>query len=203
MSSSAQRTKAPLALMPVQNEPIFSISAQQKVILILLSDSLTTTDLLMARKAGPTIAGRVVPTPDEPAREELDDARLLDLDVEQESPFLRGQKRVPVRRGPLPKKTVASTCLGGCRSRARSLLRHRLSPLFTTTASIPGAFGLIPAMTSKVRPAERHPRPDHGGDGRRHWPQHFLHPSGPAPDAARSDSVGRIRQRDALRRPTG
>jgi cell division protein FtsQ len=30
------------------------------------------------------------------------DARLLDLDDEAESPFLRGQRRVPVRRGPLP-----------------------------------------------------------------------------------------------------
>jgi len=30
------------------------------------------------------------------------DARMLDLEDEAESPFLRGQKRVPVRRGPLP-----------------------------------------------------------------------------------------------------
>ncbi len=30
------------------------------------------------------------------------DARILDLDDEAESPFLRGQRRVPVRRGPLP-----------------------------------------------------------------------------------------------------
>jgi cell division protein FtsQ len=30
------------------------------------------------------------------------DARLLELDDEAESPFLRGQRRVPVRRGPLP-----------------------------------------------------------------------------------------------------
>jgi cell division protein FtsQ len=34
------------------------------------------------------------------------DARMLDLDDEGESPFLRGQKRVPVRRGALPRKTV-------------------------------------------------------------------------------------------------
>ena len=34
------------------------------------------------------------------------DARVLDLDSEEESPFLRGQKRVPVRRGPLPRKTA-------------------------------------------------------------------------------------------------
>ncbi len=30
------------------------------------------------------------------------DARILDLDDDAESPFLRGQRRVPVRRGPLP-----------------------------------------------------------------------------------------------------
>ncbi len=34
------------------------------------------------------------------------DARLIDLDHEEESPFLRAQKRVPVRRGALPKKTA-------------------------------------------------------------------------------------------------
>jgi cell division protein FtsQ len=41
-----------------------------------------------------------------PAREELDDARLVDLDVAEESPFLRGQKRVSARRSSLPKKTA-------------------------------------------------------------------------------------------------
>src|SRR5437667_10900333 len=44
---------------------------------------------------------------DWPVREELDDARLRDLYAEEESPFLRGQKRVSVRRGSLPKKTAA------------------------------------------------------------------------------------------------
>jgi cell division protein FtsQ len=39
-------------------------------------------------------------------RELLDDARLVDLETDEESPFLRGQKRIPVRRGPLPKKTA-------------------------------------------------------------------------------------------------
>ena len=34
------------------------------------------------------------------------DARMLDLDDEAESPFLRGQKRVPVRRGALPRKAL-------------------------------------------------------------------------------------------------
>ena len=34
------------------------------------------------------------------------DSRFSDLDPDQESPFLRAQKRVPVRRGGLPKKTA-------------------------------------------------------------------------------------------------
>jgi cell division protein FtsQ len=61
----------------------------------------------MARKGSSTIQEELYSTPDEPAREELDDARLLDLDAEKESPFLRAQKRVPARRSPLPKKTAA------------------------------------------------------------------------------------------------
>jgi cell division protein FtsQ len=61
----------------------------------------------MARKAGSTISQEeLYPQASGPAREALDDARLLDLDVEEESPFLRGQKRVSVRRGSLPKKTA-------------------------------------------------------------------------------------------------
>src|SRR5436189_2005915 len=61
----------------------------------------------MARKNGPpTSQEKLYPQCDEPTRQDLDDARSLDLDAEQESPFLRGQKRVSVRRGSLPKKTV-------------------------------------------------------------------------------------------------
>src|SRR5216684_2816003 len=60
----------------------------------------------MARRSGSTIQEELYSTPDEPAREELDDPRLLDLDAEKESPFLRAQKRVSVRRGPIPRKTA-------------------------------------------------------------------------------------------------
>ncbi len=65
----------------------------------------------MARKSGSTITQEelYVPTQrprDEFPREALDDARLVDLDVDEESPFLRAQKRVPARRGSLPKKTA-------------------------------------------------------------------------------------------------
>ena len=60
----------------------------------------------MARRSGSTIQEELYSAPDEAARQELDDARLIDLDVEKESPFLRAQKRVPVRRSALPKKTA-------------------------------------------------------------------------------------------------
>jgi cell division protein FtsQ len=40
-------------------------------------------------------------------REPFDVSRLVDLEAEQESPFLRGQKRVSVRRGSLPPKAVS------------------------------------------------------------------------------------------------
>ena len=73
----------------------------------------------MARKSSPTIleeelypAGAERPR-DEHPRADLDDSRLVDLDVAEESPFLRGQKRVSARRSSLPKKT-ASRLLWAC-----------------------------------------------------------------------------------------
>ncbi len=62
----------------------------------------------MARRSGPTIEAQdsYRPTSDDFRRGDHEDVRLVDLDAEQESPFLRGQKRVPARRGPLPKKTA-------------------------------------------------------------------------------------------------
>lgn len=39
--------------------------------------------------------------------EDLDSDRRISLDDEEESPFLRGQKRVAVRRGPLPRKAAS------------------------------------------------------------------------------------------------
>jgi len=61
----------------------------------------------MARKSGSTILQEELYPPSvETAREEIDDARLIDLDVDEESPFLRGQKRVSARRSSLPKKTA-------------------------------------------------------------------------------------------------
>ncbi|MGA8216244.1 MAG: FtsQ-type POTRA domain-containing protein [Candidatus Sulfotelmatobacter sp.] len=61
----------------------------------------------MARKLGSTILQEeLYPSSAEAAREEMDDARLLDLDVDEQSPFLRGQKRVSARRSALPRKTA-------------------------------------------------------------------------------------------------
>src|SRR5271155_5264318 len=62
---------------------------------------------MMARKSGPTIRQEeLYPSSAEAAREEMDGARLLDLDVDEKSPSLRGQKRVSARRSSLPKKTA-------------------------------------------------------------------------------------------------
>jgi cell division protein FtsQ len=67
----------------------------------------------MARKSGSTISQEeLYPQTDEPSRQELDDAHLLDLDVDEQSPFLRGQKRVSVRRGTLPKKAATRLTWG-------------------------------------------------------------------------------------------
>jgi cell division protein FtsQ len=40
------------------------------------------------------------------SKTDLDDARLVDLDVDEQSPFLRAQKRVSARHSTLPKKTA-------------------------------------------------------------------------------------------------
>ena len=62
----------------------------------------------MARKSSGTILQEELYPPSAQAtREDLDDARLVDLDVDEESPFLRGQKRVSARRSSIPKKTAS------------------------------------------------------------------------------------------------
>src|SRR5437016_14363845 len=61
----------------------------------------------MARKGSPTISQEdLYPPACRGVRPDVDDARLLDLDADEESPFLRGQKRVSVRRSPLPRKAA-------------------------------------------------------------------------------------------------
>src|SRR5450759_5732381 len=63
------------------------------------SSSATTEDELEARVSDAAVRSRGFD-------ESPLDARMLDLDDEGESPFLRGQKRVPVRRGALPRKAI-------------------------------------------------------------------------------------------------
>jgi len=60
----------------------------------------------MARKSNSTILPDELYPQAEDGREEGEDQRLLDLDAEQDSPFLRAQRRVSVRRSALPKKAV-------------------------------------------------------------------------------------------------
>ena len=66
----------------------------------------------MARKSGPSILQEeLYPSSADAARQdfsdfEIDDARLIDLDVDEGSPFLRAQKRVSARRSTLPQKTA-------------------------------------------------------------------------------------------------
>jgi cell division protein FtsQ len=72
----------------------------------------------MARKESPTILQEELypssgPVREPLPREELDDARLIDLDTPEESPFLRAQKRVSARRSSLPKKTANRLLWGG------------------------------------------------------------------------------------------
>jgi cell division protein FtsQ len=50
---------------------------------------------------------------DDSPRETLDDARLVDLDVDEQSPFLRAQKRVSARRSAIPKKTASRLLWAG------------------------------------------------------------------------------------------
>jgi cell division protein FtsQ len=80
----------------------------------------------MARKNGPTPGDQefsshygstraevdFYPARDFDEGETIDSARLTDDESDQESPFLRAQKRVPVRRGPLPKKTANRLKIG-------------------------------------------------------------------------------------------
>ncbi len=62
----------------------------------------------MARNNGSVTPEDKTPSGARGAASEPDefDGRMLELDTEEESPFLRGQKRVPVRRGPLPRKAA-------------------------------------------------------------------------------------------------
>lgn len=59
-----------------------------------------------SKTPGEDLESRSRATPGRGGADDFDEPRMLDLDAEEESPFLRGQKRVPVRRGPLPRKAA-------------------------------------------------------------------------------------------------
>ena len=61
----------------------------------------------MARNGNPQIPDEVRTGTRSGDSDEIDD-RFADLEPEQDSPFLRAQKRVPVRRGALPSKKAAN-----------------------------------------------------------------------------------------------
>ena len=63
-------------------------------------------DIQFHRDTGRVVSASRLSQHEAPEREPFDDSRLVDLEAEQESPFLRGQKRVSVRRGSLPPKTA-------------------------------------------------------------------------------------------------
>ena len=71
----------------------------------------------MARKNSSTIADEELEAAASEAARKNDledsplDARMLDIDDEAESPFLRGQQRVPVRRGALPSRVKIALVL--------------------------------------------------------------------------------------------
>ena len=146
----------------------------------------------MARKSSSTaVQEELYPLPNEaPEREPFDDARLVDLEAEQESPFLRGQKRVSVRRGSLPQKTanrlkwvalalVALAILGaggaGLYDYGKHSWRFRIDS--SDQIEVSGALHVGHAQIMEVM----------GGDIGR-----------PTQTAAGADSVGGIGERDAL-----
>ena len=103
--------------------------------------------LISNGRSGTGFRGRRHPVAPRVLRRSPLDARILALSDDEESPFLRGQKRVPVRRGALPRKAAgwlkmiflwrwpwASSVCSGWR--------------FTPTPPAPGASASIPATTS-------------------------------------------------------
>ena len=128
----------------------------------------------MARRTASTLQEELYLPPDEPVRESLEDARALDLGVEQESPFLRGQKRVSVRRGSLPKKTATRSGLDQSRPASavsRSSWQCRDVPLWRAFLALSSP---IQRRYRNRRSGKRNPRASSRSNGRRHRPQYFL-----------------------------
>jgi len=98
----------------IGRNPVKSVTAlpRKPDILRPLAEIFGSSTAFMARKSTSTLPEEefeAAPAPRTSARsfeESPLDARMLDLDDEGESPFLRGQKRVPVRRGAIPRKAI-------------------------------------------------------------------------------------------------
>jgi cell division protein FtsQ len=75
-------------------------------------DALSPSRTIRADEDGAGFASRHALSPDDAGEDArgrpLDRGAILDLEPEEDSPFLRAQKRVPVRRGPLPSKKAAN-----------------------------------------------------------------------------------------------
>ena len=154
----------------------------------------------MARKSSGTILQEELYPPSAPhAREEVDDARLVDLDVDEESPFLRGQKRVSARRTSLPKKTasrllwaslavvilcVAAIAAAGLYEYGERSWRFRVES--SDNIEVAGMQNVTKAQIMEVM----------GADIGRNI---FFVPLTQQKAATRTDSMGRVGQRHALR----
>ncbi len=98
----------------IQRKPAKCLSAlpTKPDIVRRIADVFGSFSVFMARKSASTLPEEDFDAVAEPRASSRSfdesplDARMLDLDEEGESPFLRGQKRVPVRRGALPRKAA-------------------------------------------------------------------------------------------------
>ena len=128
----------------------------------------------------------------------MEDARLLDLDADQESPFLRGQKRVSVRRGALPRKTAnrllwaaaVLTVVAICGAIVAAVYQYgehswRFRVESSDDIEVAGMQNVTKAQIMEVM----------GADIGRNI---FFIPLDQQQRATRTDSLGRVRQRDAL-----
>ena len=154
----------------------------------------------MARNNGPLIPDEDIATrPGSPASSAADDsaldARFLDLDADEQTPFLRGQKRVPVRRGPLPKKAAgpdkdSGHCVG-----------HRRGDWWCERGCLQLRNGLV-AVPVGIERSNCHPGTreciapaSYGSGGQRYRAQCFLHSIRRTQAPTGADSVGRVGER--------
>ena len=125
------------------------------------------------------------------------DARMLDLDDEAESPFLRGQKRVPVRRGALPRKAAGRLKI----ALILVLVLGSIALIWVHAASIRHAVLALPHRFQRQHPGlreqQRQPLAGDGRDGERPQSQHLFCSAGVAQEPVGANSLGAIGCGDA------